>query len=52
MYTCTLEHTLKIQVWGTWVGQLVQGPTSDLMVYEFEPHVGLYADSSDPGAYF
>ena len=25
------------------------GSGHDLTVYEFEPHVGLYADSSEPG---
>ena len=40
--------------WGTWVAQSVKRPTSghDLAVREFEPHVGLCADRSEPGACF
>ena len=40
---------------GTWVAQLVECPTldfgsgHDLTVHEFEPHVGLCADSAGPG---
>ena len=40
----------------TWVAQSVKHPTSasghDLVVREFEPRVGLCADSSEPGACF
>ena len=42
--------------WGAWVAQSVKRPTSAqvtiLRVREFEPRVGLCADSSDPGACF
>ena len=40
--------------WGTWVAQSVKrltldfGLDHDLKVCEFEPHVGLCADSADP----
>ena len=43
---------------GSWVVQLVKHPTPDfgsghdLMVHEFEPYVGLCADSSQPGTCF
>ena len=43
---------------GAWVAQSVEHPTldfgsgHDLMVCEFEPRVGLCADSSEPGACF
>ena len=43
---------------GRLVPQLVKRPTPgcgsghNLMVCEFEPHVGLWADSSEPGACF
>ena len=43
---------------GTWVAQLVTrlilgfGSGHDLTVCEFEPHTGLRADSSEPGACF
>ena len=46
---------------GTWLAQWVKRPTSaqvfcgsghNLMVREFEPHVGLCADSWEPGACF
>ena len=43
---------------GAWVAQSVEWPTldfgsgHDLTVCEFEPHVGLCADSSEPGACF
>ena len=39
--------------WGAWVAQSVKHPTlgygsgHDLMVYEFEPHVGLHDDSAE-----
>ena len=35
---------------GFWVSDFSSGP--DLTVREFEPHVGLCADSSEPGACF
>ena len=38
---------------GAWVAQLVKyltGSDRDLRVHEFEPHVGLCADSSEAGA--
>ena len=38
--------------WGPWVAQSVRGRTSDFMVHEFEPHIGLCVDSSGPGACF
>ena len=47
-----------INFWGTWVAQLVKGPTSAQVMISrftvcgFEPRVGLCADSSEPGAYF
>ena len=40
---------------GAWVAQSVVsdfGLGHDLTVCEFEPHVGLCADSLEPGAYF
>ena len=43
-----------IQKWGVWVAQLVKLPTlhfgsgHDLMVHEFEPHLRLHADSTEP----
>ena len=47
-----LKDTLR----GAWVAQLVKCPTlasgHDLAVREFEPHVGLCADSSEPAACF
>ena len=53
-------HRCKIKIpslsWGAWVAQLVKHPTlgfslgHDLMVHEFEPCVGLCADSSEPEA--
>ena len=39
---------------GAWVAQSVKRPTldfspgHDLMVHEFEPHIGLHADSGEP----
>ena len=39
---------------GVWVAQLVKRPTlnfgsgPDLTVREFEPHIGLHADSAEP----
>ena len=43
-------------LWGAWVTQLVKPLTSAqamiLRSIEFEPHVGLCADSSEPGACF
>ena len=38
---------------GAWVAQSVSNLDSghDLAVRDFEPHLGLYADSSEPGAY-
>ena len=43
-----------LKCWGTWVAQSVERLTSadELMVHEFEPHVGLCADSSEPGTWF
>ena len=44
---------LKFKFWGTWVAQLAKHPTldsgsgHDLMVCEFEPQVGLCADSQE-----
>ena len=42
--------------WGTWVAESVKHPTSAQVeiswVRGFEPHVGLCADSSEPGACF
>ena len=40
---------------GAWVAQSVKRPTGsghDLAVREFEPRIGLCADSSEPGACF
>ena len=45
---------LKLQCWGTWVAQSVECPTldfgsgRDLTVCESEPHVRLYASSTEP----
>ena len=44
----------NIGVWGAWVAQSVKhltldlGSGHDLMVHEFEPHIGLCADGSEP----
>ena len=44
----------KNEVRGAWVAQSVKRPTldfgsgHDLVVHEFEPHVGLWADSVEP----
>ena len=53
-YYC-LSLTGKVLYRSTWVAQLVKCPTSayeaeghDLLVCEFEPCVGLCADSSEP----
>ena len=46
---------LKLRIRGAWVAQSVEHPTGsghDLTVREFEPRVGLCADSSEPGACF
>ena len=46
---------IKPVILGPWVAQLVECPTldfgsgHDLTVHEFEPHVGLCADSAGPG---
>ena len=54
----TRETCIKIGSRGTWLAQSVKLPTldlssgHDLMVCEFEPLVGLCADSSEPGARF
>ena len=45
------------KIWGAWVAQSVErlsnfGSGHDLTVHEFEPCMGLCADSSEPGAYF
>ena len=58
--TLSVEITLKKRKKerGTWVAQSVKRPTlgfssgHDLTVYEFEPHVKLCADNSEPGACF
>ena len=45
----------KRQHWGTWVAQSVVsdfGSGHDLPVRGFEPHIGLCADCSEPGACF
>ena len=52
-------HTLSLSQkkhWGAWVAQSVKhldfSSGHDLTVREFEPHVGLWADGSEPGACF
>ena len=45
---------LKISFRGIWVAQSVKhltGSGNDLVVCGFAPHIGLCADSSEPGAY-
>ena len=43
----------RIKRWGTWVAQSVKRPTldfgsgNDLTICEFEPHMGLQADSAE-----
>ena len=55
----TLLFSVKIPCFrGTWAAQSIKrltlgfGSGHDLAVCEFEPHVGLCADSSEPGACF
>ena len=52
----TFEKFKKTNLWGNWVAQSVKGAIlrsgHDLTIREFEPHVGLCADSSEPGACF
>ena len=52
----TLSAASPWGYWGAWVAQSVERPDfgsgHDLAVREFEPRVGLCADSSEPGAYF
>ena len=44
----------KLIIMGTWVAQSVKratlgfGSGRDLMAHEFEPHIGLHADSMEP----
>ena len=48
------EHIFRLKcLRGTWVARLVKRLTLAqvmISVCEFEPHVGLWADSSEPGA--
>ena len=47
--------TFRKNIRGPWVAQSVGRPTSAqvmISVHEFEPHTGLCADSSEPGACF
>ena len=48
------DATKNSTMQGAWVAQLVKHPDfgsgHDLTVREFEPHIGLCADSSEPGA--
>ena len=50
-----MDVCLKTEgIWGTWVAPSVKHPTlgfgsgHDLMVHEFDPHVGLHADTMEP----
>ena len=49
-----MVEKVGVQGWGIWVAQLGKhltlnfGSGHDLMVCEFEPHVGLCADSAEP----
>ena len=56
MHLSSGECNLKMSNSGAaWVAQSVKRPTrsgQDLTVHEFEPRVGLCADSSEPGACF
>ena len=58
---CQIQWEFKFNTqklcWGTWVAQLVECPLQlrsghGLTTREFEPRVGLCADSSEPGACF
>ena len=42
----------KVDTWGARVAQSDSSSGHDLIVHEFEPHIGLCADSSEPGACF
>ena len=50
----TVMHHIKNDVWGAWVAQPAKHPTldfssgHDITVCEFEPHVGLCANSTEP----
>ena len=53
LYIRSLHFTCEKNIWGTWVAQWVKHLASaQVTVCGFKPHVGLCADSPDPGAYF
>ena len=47
-----LMRNAKESNWGTWLPQSVEHVTPDLRVCEFEPRIGLCAESSEPGDCF
>ena len=56
-HNCSKNDPLKYKLglWGTWVAQLVKRPTSAqvmILLCGFEPHVGLWADGSEPWTCF
>ena len=54
-FECTPISILERNNWGAWVAQSVKRPTSTqvmILLHEFEPHIGLWADGSESGACF